>query len=252
MRLRVHINTRASEIPWDNVFAPGRGTIYSALKRRAPQLGAVIHTQGWGPHKMAPFGHSAPTFSRSLCVRGKYAVGGAGYLEFGSPLPELINALECDLRMIPILDWGGVALNVDNVTRVAAPAFSSGRAKLRTTSPTIVRAEATRDPERELVRGRWLLPGDLGFDVALSHSLRRRCETFGHDGVQLQGITWIGPRRSFSVVGHGSEGSPTVKRGQKSGAPIEVDVSGTPAALQALWSAGIGGATSAGFGWVIA
>ncbi|MET7802803.1 hypothetical protein, partial [Streptomyces decoyicus] len=83
MRLRVHISTRAHEIPWDNVIAPGRGIIYSALKRQAPQLGATIHAQGWGPHKMAPFGHSAPEFPRPQRIRGAYVAGGTGTLEFG-------------------------------------------------------------------------------------------------------------------------------------------------------------------------
>ncbi|MFG3116741.1 CRISPR-associated endoribonuclease Cas6 [Streptomyces sp. NPDC048197] len=252
MRLRVHISTRAHEIPWDNVIAPGRGIIYSALKRQAPQLGATIHAQGWGPHKMAPFGHSAPEFPRPQRVRGAYVAGGTGTLEFGSPLPELIDALERDLQMIPILDWGGIALNVEHVTRIAPPAFGAGRTRLRTTNPVTIKAEAARAPDGELIRGRWLLPGDPGFDVALGHSLRRRCETFGHGSVQLQGITWIGPKRSFSVVGHGSDSPTNVKRGKKTGAPVEVDLSGTPSALQALWSTGIGGATSAGFGWVIA
>ncbi|MGW6742472.1 CRISPR-associated endoribonuclease Cas6 [Streptomyces sp. NPDC055025] len=252
MRLRVHVNTRAKEIPWDQVIAPGRGIVYAALSRQAPQLGAKVHDTGWGPHRIAPFGYGAPEFPKPRRVRGAYVAGGAGTVEFGSPVDEIIEALAKDFTMIPILDWGGVALNVEGVTRIDPPAFASGRARFRTSNPITVKSEATRSPDGRQVWGSWVLPGDPGFDVALSHSLRRKAETFGYGSVTLEAITWIGPKRSFSVVGHGSDASSTIHRGKKTGAPVEIDVSGAPAALQALWSTGIGGATSAGFGWVTA
>ncbi|WP_197710434.1 CRISPR-associated endoribonuclease Cas6 [Streptomyces malaysiensis] len=251
MRLRVHVSTRAKEIPWDQVIAPGRAIVYAALTRQAPQLGAKVHETGWGPHRMAPFGHSAPVFPKPVRARGTYVAGGTGTLEFGSPVEDIVEALAKDFAMIPILDWGGVALNIEGVTRVEPPAFASGRARFRTANPITVQSEALRSPDGQRIRRTWLLPGESGFDVALGHSLRRKAETFGHGTVTLEAITWIGPQRSFSVVGHGGDASGTVHRGKKTGAPVEIDVSGAPAALQALWSAGIGGATSAGFGWVL-
>lgn len=251
MRLRVHVKTRAKEIPWDQVIAPGRGIVYSALSRQVPQLGATVHDNGWGPHRMAPFGYSAPEFPVRKRVRGSYVAGGAGTVEFGSPIEEIVEALAKDFSMIPILDWGGVALNIEAVTHLDPPAFASGRARFRTISPVAVKSELMRAPTGSRSGGTWILPGEAGFDVALSHSLRRKAETFGHGPVTLEAITWIGPQRSFSVVGHGSDTSSTVHRGKKTGAPVEIEVSGPPVALQALWSCGIGGATSAGFGWVM-
>ncbi|GAU69845.1 CRISPR-associated endoribonuclease Cas6 [Streptomyces sp. NPDC001339] len=246
MRLRVTISTRAREIPWDQVQAPGRGVFYEALERQDPQLGATIHANGWGPHGIAPFGHSAPTFPTPKRQEGKYVAGGTGTVEFGSPIPEIITALAKDFTTIPVLDWGGTALKVEKTTVVDPPAFASGRGRFRTINPITVKAEATRTPEGRVIRGKHLLPGEPGFDVALQHSIRRKCETFGHGSdVQLEGITWIGPKRSFAVTGHGHWG-------KKLGAPIEVEVSGPPAALQALWSTGIGGSTASGFGWVVA
>ncbi|MER6609857.1 CRISPR-associated endoribonuclease Cas6 [Streptomyces sp. NPDC000927] len=250
VRLRVHVKTRAPEIPWDQVIAPGRGIVYSALSRQAPQLGAKVHETGWGPHRIAPFGYSAPEFPTVKRVRGTYVAGGAGTVEFGSPVEEIIEALAKDFAVIPILDWGGVALNIEAVTRLAPPAFASGRGRFRTVSPIAIKSELTRAPDGSRSGGGWVLPGEVGFDVALSHSLRRKAETFGYGPVTLEAITWIGPQRSFSVVGHGSGASSPVRWGKKTGAPVEIEVSGPPAALQALWSCGIGGATSAGFGWV--
>lgn len=251
MRLRVHVKTRAKEIPWDQVIAPGRGIVYSALTRQAPQLGVKVHDTGWGPHRMAPFGYGAPAFSGPKRVRGTYVAGGVGTVEFGSPVEEIVEALAKDFTMIPILDWGGVALNIDGVTRLDPPAFASGQARLRTVSPVAIKSELTRAPEGSRAGGAWILPGEAGFDVALSHSLRRKAETFGSGPVTLEAITWIGPQRSFSVVGHGSDGFGPVRWGKKTGAPVEIEVSGPAPALQALWSCGIGGATSAGFGWVM-
>ncbi|AQU67412.1 hypothetical protein BBN63_15335 [Streptomyces niveus] len=250
MRLRVHVRTRAREIPWDQVIAPGRGIVYSALTRQAPQLGSKVHDSGWGPHRIAPFGYGAPEFRVPRRERGAYVAGGPGTVEFGSPVGEIVEALAKDFAMIPILDWGGVALNIEAVARLEPPAFASGRGRFRTVSPVAIKSELTREPEVSRSGGVWILPGEAGFDVALSHSLRRKAETFGYGPVTLEAITWIGRQRSFSVVGHGSDASGPVHWGKKTGAPVEIEVSGPPAALQALWSCGIGGATSAGFGWV--
>ncbi|MGW5869191.1 CRISPR-associated endoribonuclease Cas6 [Streptomyces sp. NPDC055239] len=199
---------------------------------------------------MAPFGHSTPGFPEASRIKGTYVAGGSGIIEFGSPVGEIIDALAKDFTMIPLLDWGGVALNIDAMTRLVPPAFASGRARFRTVSPIAVKSEVTRTSDGSRRGGTWVLPGDAGFDVALSHSLRRKAETFDCGSADLEAITWIGPQRSFSVVGHGTTTSGPVRWGKKTGAAVEIEVSGAPAALQALWSCGIGGATSAGFGWV--
>ncbi|MEU6225939.1 CRISPR-associated endoribonuclease Cas6 [Streptomyces sp. NPDC047042] len=248
MRLRLEINTRAREIPWGDVLAPGRGIIYDALYRTAPELAEKIHENGWGPYGIAPFGHSAPMFPNARRVRGKYAVGGTGYLEFGSPLPELVQALALDF-MNPartLLDWGGIALQVGSVTVQQPPKFTSGRARLRTASPLHLSEYERPKPGGEHTPVRALLPEDPAYPVALERNLNRRAETFGHaPDIRLEGITWIGPRHPFRVTGRGHSG-------QRTGAPVEVEVSGGAGALAALWSAGLGQQTGAGFGWVVA
>jgi len=248
MRLRVEITTRARDIPWGNVLAPGRGILYDAWRRAAPALAEKVHENGWGPYGMAPFGYSAPMFPQARRVRGKYAAGGRGFVEFGSPVPELVQALAVDLidPARSVLDWGGVALNVGSVTVLQSPDFSAGRARLRTANPVYLAEyrEPEEGQEHEPVRA--LYPDDPGFPVALERNLNRRAETFGHaPDITLEAITWVGPRRSFRVTGKGHFG-------QRRGAPVEVEVTGNPGALAALWSAGIGQQTGAGFGWVIA
>jgi len=248
MRLRIQICTRAREIPWGNVLAPGRGIVHDALRRNAPALAEEIHESGWGPHRIAPFGYSAPMFPNAPRLRRKYAAGGAGYLEFGSPLPELVQALALDF-MNParsLLDWGGVALQVGSVTVQQPPSFTTGRARLRTASPLHLVEHRRPEPGGERLPDRTLLPDDAAFPVALERNLNRRAETFGHAAdVCLEGITWFGPRRSFRVTGKGHSGS-------RVGAPVEVELTGSAGALSALWSAGLGQQTGAGFGWVIA
>ncbi|MDO0939133.1 hypothetical protein QQY66_48295 [Streptomyces sp. DG2A-72] len=90
------------------------------------------------------------------------------------------------------------------------------------------------------------MPEDPGYPVALERNLNRRAETFGHEpDIRLEAVTWIGPRRPYRVTGRGHSG-------QRTGVPVEVEVSGGAAALAALWSAGLGQQTAAGFGWVVA
>ncbi|MEU6904411.1 CRISPR-associated endoribonuclease Cas6 [Streptomyces coeruleorubidus] len=248
MRLRLEINTRAREIPWGDVLAPGRGVIYDALYRTAPKLAAEIHENGWGPHGIVPFGHSAPTFPNAPRVRGRYATRGTGYLEIGSPIPEVVQALALDF-MNPkrtLLDWGGVALQVSSVTVQQPPSFANGRSLLRTANPLHLSEYEHPKPGGEHTPVRALLPEDPAYPVALERNLNRRAETFGHTpDITIQAITWVGPRRSFRVTGQGHSG-------HRTGAPVEVEVSGSAGALATLWSAGMGQQTGAGFGWVIA
>ena len=59
--------------------------------------------------------------------------------------------------------------------------------------------------------------------------------------MELDAITWVGPKRSFAVAD-----------GLKPGAPVEAELRGAPETLRAIWSWGLGQANSAGFGWVAA
>ncbi|MEU9379554.1 CRISPR-associated endoribonuclease Cas6 [Streptomyces sp. NPDC048279] len=248
MRLRLEISTRAREIAWGDVLAPGRGIVYESLYRTAPELAGKIHENGWGPYGIAPFGHSAPTFPNARRVRGTYAVRGSGHLEFGSPLPELVQALALDF-MNPartLLDWGGVALRVGSVTVRQPPGFAGGRARFRTANPLHLSEYERPEPGGEHTPVRALLPQDPGYPVALERNLNRRAETFGHaPDIRIESIMGVGPRRSFRVTGQG-------RSGQRTGAPVEVEVSGGAGALAALWSTGLGQQTGAGFGWVAA
>jgi len=92
MRLRIEVVTSATELPWPSVLAPGRSLAYDLLSRVERGLGQQIHENGWGQHRMAPFGFGAPLFPGAPRVRGKYAAGGRGFVEFGSPVPEIVEA----------------------------------------------------------------------------------------------------------------------------------------------------------------
>lgn len=71
-------------------------------------------------------------------------------------------------------------------------------------------------------------------------NLARKARTLGLDeSVELESVLWVGAQRSFRVG-----------NGAKPGAPVEVEISGAPETLRALWSWGLGQANAAGFGWV--
>jgi CRISPR-associated endoribonuclease Cas6 len=240
MRLRVDVVTAAAEVPWPKVLAPGRGIAYDLLARAAPDLGRQLHGTGWGEHRMAPFGHGAPVFPNAPRRRGAYAAGGAGAVEFGSPLLAVVEAWARGLRRRELLDWGGVAMRITGVCLVEPPEFSSGHARLRTETPVVLKGSGRDGQENRSTRQAWLLPTEPEFPVYFQQNLRRKAETLGlSPEVKLDAVTWVGTKRSFAVGD-----------GAKPGAPVEVDVSGEPATLQALWSWGLGQANSAGFGWV--
>lgn len=241
MRLQVEVTTRAREIPWREVLRPGRGIIYGVLSETATELGSRLHEKGWGRHGMVPFGHSAPRFPGARRSRKAYGAGGAGVMEFASPLPDVVHALAAGLAEMKVLDWGGVALQVVRVTPVFPPLFSNGTAVLRTVTPVVVKGPPYRDEQGCRSRSqRWLLPGEPEWDVYFVRNLRRKAETLElNPAVELQAVTRVGPQRSFAVGG-----------GAKVGAEVDVELSGPPETLQALWSWGLGVATAAGFGAV--
>lgn len=242
MRLRIEVTTSALELPWVAVLRPGRSLAYDLLARGAPELGAQIHDHGVGPYGMVPFGYGAPVFPRAPRQRGRYAAGGTGFLELGSPVAEVVEAWASGLASHQMIDWGGVALRLRNVVPVDPPEFAVGRARMRTVTPVVVKGSGRDDDGVRVTRQAWVLPGEPEFGAYFAGNLRRKAESLGLDPeVQLDAVTWVGPKRSFAVSG-----------GLKPGAPVEVELSGPPETLRAIWSWGLGQANAAGFGWVAA
>lgn len=237
------MRTAARELPWQSVQAPGRGLCYGLLRRVEPEVAAQLHEQGWGAHRMAPFGFGPPVFPHAPRVKGRYALGGGpGYVELGSPLFAVVQAWAKVLADTPMLDWGGVALHVHGVEVVEAPSFESGRAVMRTVTPVVMKGSGRGPDGVRTTRQAFLLPQEAEFAGYFAQSLRRKAETLGVDpGVVLHGVTWVGAKRSIDVG-----------KGKKLGAPLEVELQGAPETLRALWSWGLGQANAAGFGWVAA
>jgi Uncharacterized protein predicted to be involved in DNA repair (RAMP superfamily) len=241
MRLRLRVHTHATELPWDSVLDPGRGLIYEILREIDPSLGRTLHDHGWGPHRMVPIGHGAPVFAVPKRP-GVYAAGGAGTLEFGSPLPAVVHALAVGFKARPVLDWGGVALRVNQIELIDPPSFESGRCELRTSTPVVLKGSGRDEAGVRTTRQAWLLPHEQEYPAYLAQNLRRKAQTLGlAPEVELDQILWAGTKRSF-----------TVKQGKKVGAPVAVQLSGSPQVLQAIHSWGLGQGNPAGFGWVSA
>jgi CRISPR-associated endoribonuclease Cas6 len=242
VRLRIEVTTSASELPWANVLRPGRSLLYELLAHGAPELGRRIHNGGLEPHGMVPFGHGAPVFSGAVRRPGKYAAGGHGVIEAGSPVLEIVQAWAGVLAGRELIDWGGVALQVRKIVPVDPPEFAAGRARLRTLTPVVMKGSGRDGDGVRQTRQAWLLPTEPEFAACFVRNLRRKADTLGLDpGVELNAVTWIGPKRSFAV-----------SDGLKPGAAVEVELRGEPQTLQAIWSWGLGQANSAGFGWVAA
>ncbi|GLU46286.1 CRISPR-associated endoribonuclease Cas6 [Nocardiopsis ansamitocini] len=242
MRLRVGVRTSATSLPWAQVLKPGRGLVYDLLAHGAPEVGARLHEEGTGPFGMVPFGHGAPMFASARRKRGVYAVGGSGCVELGSPLPDVVHGLAKGLVGREVVDWGGTAFRIESVSVLEAPAFASGRARLRTSTPVVMKGSGRDDEGVRAKREAWVLPEEAEFAQYFAQNLRRKAVTLGLDEeVSVEAVTWVGPKRSFAVGG-----------GLKPGAPVEVELVGAPEVLQGIWSWGLGQANSAGFGWVAA
>ncbi|HEY9390504.1 MAG TPA: CRISPR-associated endoribonuclease Cas6 [Mycobacteriales bacterium] len=242
MRLRIELTTRATVIPWDDVLRPGRGVIYHLLGRSAPMVAGRLHEQGWGPHRMVPFGYGAPVFPRARTRRGRYAAGGPGTWELGSPLPGMVDTWVEALSGQDILSWSGIPLRIRGLVPMAPPSFASGRAEFRTSTPVVTRAPVLTRGGEGVRRSADLLPYEDGFIAAFTHNLRHKAETLGMEpNITVERVTWVGAKRSFAV-----------KDGRQVGAPLGVELRGSPALLRALWCWGLGHANSAGFGWITA
>lgn len=242
MRLRFEVATSAPEVPWRSVLRPGRSLLYDLLACGAPDLGRELHDRGVGPYGMVPFGYGAPVFAGVPRRRGAYAAGGRGVVEVGSPVPEFVQGWARGLAGRELIDWGGVALRMQAVVPVDPPEFASGRARMRTVTPVVMKGSGRDGDGVRATRQAWVLPGEPEFAAYLAGNLRRKAETLGLDPeVELEAVTWVGPKRSFAV-----------SDGLKPGAAVEVELRGAPRTLQAIWSWGLGQANSAGFGWVAA
>jgi CRISPR-associated endoribonuclease Cas6 len=242
MRLRIEVATSATELPWLSVLRPGRSFLYELLALAEPELGRRLHDGGAGPYGMVPFGYGAPYFPDAGRRRGAYAVGGRGVIEVGSPVPEIVEAWAAALAGRELIDWGGTALHVRNVTPVDPPEFAARTARFRTITPVVMKGSGRDGDGTRVHRQAWVLPAEPEFPQYFVGNLRRKAETLGlNPDVDLDAITWIGPKRSFAV-----------SDGLKPGAPVEVELRGAQETLQAIWSWGLGQANSAGFGWVAA
>lgn len=242
MRLRFEVTTSAPEVPWRSVLRPGRSLLYELLARGAPDLGRELHDSGFGPYRMVPFGYGAPVFAGVPRRRGAYVAGGRGVVEVGSPVPEIVAGWARGLAGRELIDWGGVALRMRAVVPVDPPGFASGRARMRTMTPVVMKGSGRDGDGVRATRQAWVLPGEPEFAAYFAGNLRRKAETLGLDPeVELEAVTWVGPKRSFAV-----------SDGLKPGAAVEVELRGAPRTLQAVWSWGLGQANSAGFGWVAA
>lgn len=242
MRLRIEVATAATELAWAQVLAPGRSLAYDLLAREAPELGRQLHDQGVGPYGMVPMGHGAPVFPGARRRRGRYTIGGQGWVELGSPLLDVVTAFAQGIKQRELLDWGGAAFHVLDVAVVEPPTYASGRGRFRAVTPVVMKGTGRDASGRRTTRQAWLLPTDPEFPAFFQGNLRRKAETLGLDPeVSLTEISWVGAKRSFAVG-----------QGAKPGAPIEVELTGPPETLQAIWSWGLGQANSAGFGWVAA
>ncbi len=245
MRLRVGFHTGARELSWEDMLAPGRALSYTLLRDVAPELGARLHATGWGPHGMVPFGYGAPVFPAAKRRPGVYAAGGPGVVEFGSPLPDVVDAWAGALAGMPVIAWGATAFIVDRVEVVEAPAFASGRAVFRTVTPVVMKSSGRDEAGVRTRRQAWCLPGEPEWDVYMQGNLRRKAATLGVDeDVTLEQVSWVGPKQSFAVGGANGLG------GKKPGARVELTVSGAPETLSALHEWGLGQANSAGMGWI--
>lgn len=239
MRVRIEVTTQAKVLPWPKVLAPGHGVVYKLLAETDPALADQVHNDKWGPHRMTPFGHSAPVFPSAQPRRGQYAAGGSGYIEFGSPVPEIAAALVQGLCKQEHISWGGIGMRILGMQLMEPPVFANGVARFRTETPVTMKSSVRIGADGAVGRS-WVLPNEPEFPAMLQRNLERKAETLGMPAdIELREIPWIGRKRSFTVVG-----------GSKPGAEVAAVVCGAPRVLQAIWSWGLGQQNSAGFGWI--
>ena len=126
---------------------------------------------------MVPFGYSGPVFPQAAKRRGAYAAGGHGYLELGSPLPEVIAAWSVALSRRQLIDWGGVALRVREIALVKTAAEDE-TARLRKRTPVVMKGSGRDGDGERTTRQAWALPTEPEFHHYFEQNLRRKPETF--------------------------------------------------------------------------
>jgi CRISPR-associated endoribonuclease Cas6 len=102
-------------------------------------------------------------------------------VELGSPLAAVVQAWAASLAAQRVIDWGGAAFHVDRVQVVEPPSFTSGYARLRTTTPVVIKGSGRDMDGQRVTRQAWLLPTDSEFPVYFTGNLRRKAETLGLD-----------------------------------------------------------------------
>lgn len=239
MRLRVHVYTAATSIPWPEVHRPGRALVYSLVNQSDPGLGEQIHEHGWGPRRMTPFGFCPPVFPSAPRQHGVYTAGGPGWLEIGSPVTAVARAVAVAIQGRQYIDWGGVALRINRCEVInPPPGLGSGVATWTTATPIVLKSGDSRRQETM-----WLLPGDKAWNGRLGMNCRRKAETLGlPTDVGVRDGRQVGGQRSHVVAADGD--------GRKTGGRATVRLKGHPDVLRALWCWGLGEATAAGMGWV--
>jgi CRISPR-associated endoribonuclease Cas6 len=132
-------------------------------------------------------------------------------------------------------------LRVHGVSLAAPADIAGSRSRFRAVTPVVMKGSGRDSSGTRVSRQAWVLPGEPEYPVYLENNLRRKAETLGlAPEVTLEQLTWVGPKRSFSVGD-----------GKKPGAPVEAELSGSPEVLAAIRDWGLGQANSAGFGWVL-
>lgn len=97
---------------------------------------------------------------------------------------------------------------------------------MRTPTPVVIKGSGRDGDGVRRTRQAWVLPSEPEFPEYFAGNLRRKAHTLGLDpDVELDAITWVGPKRSFAVSG-----------GLKPGAPVEAELRGAPETLRAIWS----------------
>lgn len=239
MRLRVAITAPPTVLPWPHVQAPGRDVIYRALTRSSPELAARLHDRGIDSRGRTPFAYSTPHFASAGRRRGVYTIGGSGFWDIASPLPEVVQGLLAGLAMTPVIDWAGTPLTVTGFQPLPAP--TSGReAVWDAVTPITVKL-----PHRQPGQDHWLLPPASGWAPALTTNLTRKAHALGEDpDITVVEVLRFGNRRRIVRNAVGDVHDHAI------GVPATVRVTGHPDTLTALRDWGLGSGNAAGFGWI--
>jgi CRISPR-associated endoribonuclease Cas6 len=238
MRLRFALDAPPAPVPWDRLAAGSRSALYALLAAGDPDLGAALHAGTWHGHlagrvnPLMPAGAGLPRFPAAPRRKGAYMAGGPGTWETGTPLRRTAIALARGAASARELRWGAARFGVAGVTVLTAPAAESGTVRWRTATPVIARVRG----------GRFLLPGEPGWEDAVAANAALKADALGLPPAVTVELLDAGPKRSFVTSGTGT--------GSKTGATAAVRVTGCPALLRALWCWGLGAANSAGMGWI--